>query len=182
MPEAVGDVLLIGGTGMLRPAVHQLVDRGRRVVVASRRPDRAAPPAAGRGEFVPVVAAWQKPEALSDSIVSATGGHPVTHVVVWVHSPYRTAVMGELEHTVASDAIVVQVWGSAGEDPRNVLATERVTLPGRRMRHVILGYAIEAKVSRWLTHTEISDGVLRALDRPEALQIIGQIDPWDHRP
>lgn len=175
-------MLIIGGTGMLRPAVHELIDRGRRVVVASRRPEQAARPETGRGRFVPVIADWQDPETLIDSIVTATGGRSVTQVVVWVHSPYRTAVMGELEHVVTSDAIVVQVWGSAAEDPRKVLATELVTLPGRSMRDVILGYAIEARASRWLTHTEISDGVLHALDRPGALQVIGQIDPWDQRP
>lgn len=182
MPEAVGEVLVIGGTGMLRPAVHELVDRGRRVVVASRRPEQAARPETGRGRFVPVVVDWQEPETLVDSIVTATGGRSVTHVVVWVHSPYRTAVMRELDRVVASDAIVVQVWGSAGEDPRNVLATELVTLPDRRMRDVILGYVREARVSRWLTHTEISDGVLHALDRAEALEVVGQIDLWDQRP
>ena len=63
-----------------------------------------------------------------------------------------------------------------------MLDTELVTLPRRRMRDVILGYAIEAGVSRWLRHTEISVGVLHALDRPEAVQVIGQIDPWDQRP
>lgn len=116
MPETVGDVLFIGGTGILRPAVHELVDRGHRVVVVSRWPEQAVRPETGLGEFVPV----------------------------------------------RSDAIVVQIWGSAAEGPRKV----------------ILGYTREAGVSRWLSHTEISDGVLGALDRPEALHVIGQIDPW----
>lgn len=182
MPEAVGDVLVIGGTGMLRPAVRELVEHGLRVLVASRRPDRASPPEAVRGGFVPVVADWQEPESLVDAVVTAAGGLPVTHVVVWVHSPYRTAVMGELDRVVASDAIVVQVWGSAGEDPRSALVTEQATLPGRRMRDVVLGYVNEARGSRWLTHMEISEGVVHALDRPEALQVVGQIDPWNQHP
>lgn len=182
MPEPIGDVLVIGGTGMLRPAVRDLVEHGLRVLVASRRPDRAAPPETARGRFVPIVADWQNPKTLVDAVASATGGQPVTHVLVWVHSPYRTAVLSELQPLVASDAIVVQVWGSAGEDPRSALATEQATLPGRRMRNVVLGYAREAGASRWLTHTEISAGVLNALDRPEALQVIGQIDPWNQHP
>lgn len=182
MPETSGDVLVIGGTGMLRPAVHELVDRGQTVVVASRRPERAAPPGPGQGRFVPVVATWQEPVALVDSIIAATGGRSVTVAVVWVHSPYRIAVMHELDRVVAPGALVLQVWGSAGEDPRNVRAAELVRLPGRSMRDVILGYAGEAGASRWLTHTEISEGVLGALDLPETDQVIGQLDPWDERP
>lgn len=182
MSEVAGDVLVIGGTGMLRSAVYELVDRDLKVVVASRRPDRAARPATGRGEFVPVVAAWQEPQALVDAIVVATGGRLVTCVVVWVHFPYRAEMMRELARVVAPDAIVVQVWGSASQDPRDVRATEQVTLPGRRMCDVLLGYVSEAGVARWLTHTEISDGVLQALDRTEALQVVGQIDPWEQRP
>ena len=65
---------------------------------------------------MPVVADWQDPQSLIEAVGTATGRHPVTQAIVWVHSPYRTAVMCELDRVVASDAIVVQVWGSAGED------------------------------------------------------------------
>lgn len=182
MADIVPTALVIGGTGMLRPAVHQLLDRGTRVILVSRRPSRATPREEGPGVLVPVAAEWQKPEALADSVLAATDGRPVTHVILWVHSPYRSAVISQLYRIVGPRAVVVQVWASARQDPREVRGAEAGTLPGGAIRDVLLGYAREAGASRWLSHAEISAGVLGALDRTESVQVVGQIDPWDERP
>lgn len=182
MSEIVHNALVIGGTGMLRHAVHELVGRGSRVIAVSRNPDRAAPPQTSPGEFFPVAADWADPKSLVDAIAAATDERRAELVVVWVHTPYRAALMRELERVVAPDAIVVQVWGSAAQDPRGYLTTERVELPGRTSRDVFLGYVIRESGARWLTHREISEGVLHAIDQPEATHTVGQIDPWDQRP
>ncbi len=36
--------------------------------------------------------------------------------------------------------------------------------------------------SRWLTHEEISKGVIDAINNPKGRYIIGQIEPWGQRP
>lgn len=182
MTDIIQTTLVIGGTGMLRPAVHQLLKRGMRVLLVSRRPRRAVPHQEGPGELIPITAEWQKPEALVDAVLMAIDGHPVTHVIVWVHSPYRTAIISELDRAVDANTVVVNVWGSASQDPREVRAAEMGTLAGRDTRDLVLGYAREAGASRWLTHAEISDGVLHVLNGTEPVHIVGQIDPWDQRP
>lgn len=182
MSESFRNVLVIGGTGMLRHAVHELVDRGSRVVVVARNPDGAAPSETGAGEFVPIAADWEAPGSLIDAVSEALNGRRVELVVVWVHAPYRMPLMLELERVVASDAVVVQVWGSAGRDPREALTGERVLLSGRTNRDVVLGYIAGDDGPRWLTDLEISDGALRAIDQAEASRVIGQIDPWSQRP
>lgn len=174
--------LVIGGTGMLRPAVHQLINCGMTVLLVSRRPGRAAPYKDGLGEFIPVEADWGKPEALVDSVLTATDGCSVSHVIVWVHSPYRTAVIRALEQVIAPDAVVINVWGSANQDPREVRLAETSELPGIDTRDVLLGYIRAAGASRWLTHAEISEGVLSTLNRTEHIHTVGQIEPWDQHP
>src|SRR5690606_3732421 len=49
-------------------------------------------------------------------------------------------------------------------------------------REVIRGFVIDAGRSRWLTHREISQGVLEAIraDRPRS--IVGTVTPWPARP
>lgn len=175
-------VLMVGATGMLRPAVHALTHHGHSVTAVSRQPRRAAPPSTMPGRFTAVSADWRDPESLIDAVADAAYGHLFPTAVVWVHSPYRVAVMGGLARGLTADALVVQVWGSASQDPRDVLTSEGVDLPGRTMRHVMLGYVRHTGKSRWLSSTEISDGLLQALQASEPVHVVGHIDPWDQRP
>ncbi|HIW99612.1 MAG TPA: hypothetical protein H9871_05665 [Candidatus Nesterenkonia stercoripullorum] len=175
-------VLMVGATGMLRPAVHALTHRGHSVTAVSRQPGRATPPSTIPGEFTAVSADWRDPESLTDAVADAAHGHLFPTAVVWVHSPYRVAVMRGLARLLTADAVVVQVWGSASHDPRDVLDSQGVDLPGRTMCHVMLGYVRLAGISRWLSSAEISDGVVHALDAAEPVHVVGRIDPWQQRP
>lgn len=54
--------------------------------------------------------------------------------------------------------------------------------PRIRYRQVILGFVIEGGRSRWLTHQEISDGVLKAVHQDAAWSVVGTVEPWSMRP
>lgn len=49
-------------------------------------------------------------------------------------------------------------------------------------RQVILGFAVEGGRSRWLTHDEISGGVVAAVRADEPYRVVGTVDPWSLRP
>src|SRR5699024_6492623 len=122
-------VLIIGGSGMLLPAVRTLLERGATVMVVARRPDRAAPPASTAGEFIPVQGQWSEPGVLVDRVLASARHRnislPLIHgAIVWVHSPHRRAVLDELDRLLAPDATVLQLWGSATRDPRDVMDAE----------------------------------------------------------
>nr|QQZ48808.1 hypothetical protein JKL49_15675 [Phenylobacterium glaciei] len=53
---------------------------------------------------------------------------------------------------------------------------------GCELRQVVLGFKVEEAGSRWLTHDEISDGVLEAARADRLLTIIGQTEPWSAKP
>lgn len=173
--------LVIGGTGMLRPAVHTLIERGHDVAVIARRPERGAPAAGTAGRFLPITGNWREPSSLADGIRATVQDRRARTVIVWVHDPHRFAVMESIEAEVAADATVLHVWGSAGQDPRR-LVPRLDPVDRRSVRHVVLGYVPLGAGARWLTDVEISTAVLRALDTDERITVAGRIEPWHRRP
>jgi NAD(P)-dependent dehydrogenase (short-subunit alcohol dehydrogenase family) len=182
MRDVPPSVLVLGGTGMLRPAVHALLRDGVRVVVVARRPDHAIPEDRLPGDLVPVRADWRDPGAFVDAIVNEAGPRPFAQAILWIHAPHREALISELDRVIDVAATVVRVWGSSTADPRDVLAREGPILPGRSVRDVLLGYAVTEGCARWLHDEEISAGALRALREDRSPQTVGTIDPWDGRP
>lgn len=170
--------VVVGGTGMLAGVVEALAEDGLSVVVPSRRGWRSVVPS--RGEVRSVRARWQEPDELATSVRSALVA-PVELMVAWIHTPHREPVLTALAPSLATAAPVVEVWGSAGADP---LATLPVpTLRDHPTHQVVLGYARSASGPRWLTNSEIADGVStatkRALDahRP-GVHEVGTLRPW----
>ena len=54
--------------------------------------------------------------------------------------------------------------------------------PNVAYRQVILGFQIEGERSRWLTHGEISQGVLQAIADDAEYHVVGVVRPWERRP
>lgn len=141
--------LVVGGTGMLASAVRVLAVEGYQVFLPSRGPRPELP-----GEWI--AADWSDPAAFARAVTRATGDGPVDLFVLWAHRPHRSAVAPLLRPVVGPDTVVVEVAGSAqyretGE--RREYAQSRL---------VVLG----SRDGRWLTHAEISDGVLAARQAP----------------
>ena len=55
---------------------------------------------------------------------------------------------------------------------------------GRRLPEtdLALGFQLEGERSRWLTHEEISSGIIEALERQASRSIVGVVEPWEMRP
>lgn len=50
------------------------------------------------------------------------------------------------------------------------------------LRQVILGFVIVDDGSRWLTHEEISGGVIEAMQSDRGRSVVGAMEPWEERP
>ncbi len=167
--------LVLGGTGMLAGAVATLVDGGWHVVLPSRRRTDT--------EARWIRATWAEPEALADDAAQALGG-PADLLVAWVHREVRATVLRAVAPLLAPAAPVVEVHGSASANPvggcPGPILTEHPT------QQVVLGYVRHAGRTRWLTHQEISagvlDGIRRALDqRPPGMHQVGEFRPVSRR-
>jgi NAD(P)-dependent dehydrogenase (short-subunit alcohol dehydrogenase family) len=171
--------LVLGGTGMLAGVAAALLDDGWRVVLPSRRrPTLPATNGHSRSAFW-VKADWTAPSTLAEAASEALDGKAEL-LVAWVHREVRASVLRAVAPLLAPGAPVVEAHGSASANP--VGGCPEPILPDHPTQQVVLGYVRHAGRTRWLTHQEISAGVLdavhRALDgRPPHVHQVGEFRP-----
>lgn len=172
--------LVLGGTGMLAGCAEVLVADGWHVVLPSRR-HSPIPTADGNGDrkALWVQASWSEPAALAEGAARVLGG-PVDLLVAWVHRTERVSVLRAVAPLLAPGSPVVEVHGSASANP--VGGCPDPVLPGHPTQQIVLGFVRHAGRTRWLTHQEISDGVLdgvrRALaGKSPAVHQVGEFRP-----
>jgi hypothetical protein len=154
--------LILGGTGMLAGVATALLDDGWHVVLPSRRrPSLPATNGNGHGARW-VKADWTEPAALATAAREALGG-PADLLVAWVHQEIRAGVLRAVAPLLAAGAPVIEVHGSSSANP--IGGCPDPVLADHPTQQVVLGYVRHAGRTRWLTHQEISAGVLDAVHR-----------------
>jgi len=155
--EHPGHALVVGGTGMLAGAARGLTERGHIVTCIARRP-------AELGHRITVEPAdYRDPIRLRDVLARATKARgPLELAVCWIHTdaPDATQIVAD---ALAPGARLVQVFGT------RVWPLEPVPIH-IAYRRVLLG----SLDGRWLTHDEISKGVLAAIGRDRPVAVVGE--------
>ena len=176
--------LVVGGTGMLSGVVAELVRDGCHVVVPSRRyapiPLDLPGSATDGRRALWVEADWAAPESFAERAEKALGGKAEL-LVAWVHDAYRDDVLAAITPLLATDAAVVEVRGSSAA--QSVGRELEPSLPAHQTQLVVLGFVRDGEGTRWLTHREISEGVLDAVRRalarrPPATHQIGEVNSY----
>lgn len=154
---------------MLSGVCRALAERGFRVLVLARRERDLGP-----GVRV-LPADYTDADAYETALfeIARETGRPDL-LITWIHSTAPHAA--DAASRILSPSRHVDVLGSASENP----ASKHSPAPGRE--EVVLGFKVESGTSRWLTHEEIVQGVMRAIDQPGVRTIVGQVRPWDARP
>ena len=171
-------ILVVGGTGMLSGLVEALAGDGGRLSLLSRQASQARGGAGFDCDY-------HDAEAFAGTLAAAIArSGPIDLAVAWFHT-LKIAAPGLLAENVTGR--LFQVLGSAVADPAHPDRLARAAsvaegLPDCRLRQVVLGFKDEAGRSRWLTNSEISEGVLDAVRTDRALTFIGQVAPWSARP
>jgi hypothetical protein len=178
-------VLVVGGTGMLRAASLGLAVRAEYVSVLARDEGRLAELADAAthlpGTLMPWSADYRNDADLATTVTSAVEAFgPVDAVVAWIHSdaPNAPVLVARIVGSAGRSFRWFDVVGSGGPDAATRADARREALLAATklsFHRVVLGGAREGSGLRWLTHDEISRGVLDAFDaaRPEAL--VGEI-------
>lgn len=191
-PPAGPHALVVGGTGMLRGLTLALAGRGLVVSVIARNRDRLHALAAAAdsltGAINPIPLDYRDGEELRSALRRALAAYgPVGLAVCWIHSTAPEAV-GQIARVIGSRGArsrLFHVRGSAAANPAEKaqrLPEWLAHCPNVQYRQVILGFVVEGARSRWLTHQEISDGVLAAVDADAPFFIVGTVEPWSMRP
>lgn len=179
--------LVIGGTGMLSGTTHWLVQQNYQVSVIARI----------RRRMKTLIDQSEKPSSITPVLVdycNETDLHSeikrIIHengeirlVVVWIHSIGKNAL------TIVAEVIsknsknkwkLFHVLGSSTDLKKTV---QDVDIPsGCHYRQVQLGFIIENGYSRWLTHKEISHGIIDCIQKDARLHVVGTVEPWEFRP
>lgn len=176
-------LLIVGGTGMLEEASRQLARGARVVTLVARRPERLTG-FAGDAVINRVALDYRTEGALAGALRGAVAAHgPVDLAVTWIHEPGGTAeVIRELARARAPYRLF-HIRGSAAAAP-DLLPLPPVDEwpPECLYRQVILGFTVEGGHSRWLSHQEISQGVLEAVAADAPFTVVGTVRPWSMRP
>ena len=170
--------LVVGGTGMLAPVTHRLAGRFETVSVVARSfQDFLEPP------FNRIVCDYQETAQFHGAVDAAVDRFgPIEHVVAWFHHIQPALKLGA---HLNSRCRFLHLVGSSAGDP-NIDFENRIALlrNSEKLEYqlIVLGFQIGDDGSRWLTHEEICDGVLKAEESQEPTTIIGTLAPWEMRP
>jgi hypothetical protein len=181
--------LVVGGTGMLRLASLELMKRSEMVTSVARTRsslwalDALCPPGGARHRLV--IADWSRPKAFIGAVRSHVlqFGHPEL-AVVWTHEP---GLAIELMSTISGPSGRCLFLHLIGNRVGNPLAEafawreRHPEPPGPHYRQVVLGYERGRAGWRWLTHDEICEGVLEAIEAQVPRFIVGRVSPWPPR-
>ncbi|EJY55896.1 hypothetical protein URH17368_1284 [Alicyclobacillus hesperidum URH17-3-68] len=101
--------------------------------------------------------------------------------VFWIHTDAEEAfgiIAGEISNHVGIPWRLFHVRGSAA-----YLHPEPPKVPPNCMyRQVVLGFVAEETGSRWLTHAEITGGLVEAIRSDCERLVVGTLEPWEKRP
>ncbi|KAK9235367.1 hypothetical protein V1525DRAFT_410238 [Lipomyces kononenkoae] len=158
-----GTSLVIGGTGMLASATCWLAARSERTIVVARHASNFA---SGNQRSLAVDADWADPSfpVLVGQAIEQTG--PIEKALLWLHDP--VAIIPRILPLI-ENAQTVLVLGSRQRQPEILAGKAHITI-------VRLGSIQTDSGRRWLTHDEISNGAIAALQDKQS-RIIG-----DHVP
>ncbi len=145
------------------------------------------------GSIYPVSLDYRRSELLGeevDRVIDLYG--PVDLLLSWIHASAPEAfgvVASVIERRTnrkeGGKTLWYEVLGSAVADPAAGEPERERLLAGYSgidYRSIVLGFEIEGERSRWLTHDEISAGVIDAVHRGRRRSIVGRIEPWERRP
>lgn len=180
--------LIIGGTGMLLDAATSIARSARKSTFVARRAGSHCRLAQQLGEangYQLLLLDWTEPGTFLDALQSHLNRLPAPDLVLgWFHDPGLASLLAaRLE--VRSQCKFVHVIGSGSKNPADLAtwsAAKFTQLPQINYRQVLLGYVREGTASRWLTDTEICNGVLAAISLNAKRIIVGRIAEWERRP
>ena len=178
--------LVIGGSGMLAGVCLWLAREGHRVTVIGRDRRKLDRLSGQNSRISGVSADYSQSAAFSETLNELMKQRgPAGLVVAWIHHSE--------ERVIAQTADAIRLAGGAdfawhlyhvlGSSSNLDEILRSVPVPESCCYHQVqLGFVIEGDRSRWLTHEEISGGVIECIRHHHRRHVVGTLEPWDRRP
>jgi hypothetical protein len=163
---------------MLAGCCRKLLSDSHSVIVMARNETRIR---AISPDIIPLVADYADEQSAED----AFGNRSFDLAVAWVHGR-RSSFRRALARRVTDGGRFVQILGSAEADPSHPdrLDSMKACAEGLPITYqaIVLGFVMDGSTARWLSDSEISDGVFDAIKGRAPLTIVGTVEPWSARP
>ncbi|WP_188454684.1 short-chain dehydrogenase [Virgibacillus oceani] len=178
--------IVIGGTGMLAKVSHYLAASNFDVSVIARsilKHQGLKENCKNPENIHAILADYHNGESLNIGIENALHTYGCPSIVVsWIHSTAPNAlplIIRQISVQYSSFPWrLFHIQGSSGFFQKEYTPVSENCL----YRRVYLGFMIEKSASRWLTHEEISEGVIHAIETDSEKTIVGTVEPWESRP
>lgn len=180
--------MVVGGTGMLAGASRFITAHARVASWLARSPESLAAATEGipRSErCARLVVDYREVTAFARCIAArvAEVGSPDL-VLAWFHSEEPALRLAKQLAAYGTPLRFFHVLGSDDARPDSNMRARRARfeVPGMAYRSIALGFMHDPSGSRWLTHEEISHGVIEAVHSDALASTVRMLDPWSLRP
>ncbi|CAG9614293.1 hypothetical protein BACCIP111899_03520 [Bacillus rhizoplanae] len=177
-------VLVVGGTGMLQEVSKWFIEQGFHTSVIGRnvkRLDEIKNICKASERVTCLAVDYHDSDELRAKIKNSIKKNgPITLVVAWIHSTAIDALqmISEEIDAVSKEWELFHILGSSAYKSNKKVRCSSLCSYYR----IILGFVVEEKCSRWLTHDEIASGVIAGIQHKQLEWIVGTLEPWDARP
>ncbi len=172
--------LVVGGTGMLREVVYDLVRQGYYVSVVARHQATLDQLVVGAPEssssINPLPLDWINGGEFTASLQTAVQDHGTFSVaIVWIHgtAPAAPAIVAQFVHGDYFHIRPSSIGSPNHQDPVDVKQLTELT--NIVYHDIILGSISTGGSTRWLSNAEIASGVLEAIKVKEKRFIVGEL-------
>lgn len=187
MPHA----LIVGGTGMLKGVSHYFTRHGYIVSVIARNPvglNKIIESKSEHGFINPVRVDYSDYYLLEEKLKSAIDNYgKIETAVSWIHNtaleaPYIIADVLNNQNVKCKYIHVLDCEYSLPTKENENLHYTFERFVNLIYKKIILGFIIEDETTRWLTDTEISNGVVDGIINEKDTFIVGKVEPWEKKP
>jgi hypothetical protein len=181
-------VLVVGGTGMLKDVSIYLNKHGAHVSVIGSTENKMASLKTfllDNDNFTPLVLDYRDDKRLKTSLKEIQNKYgPIKKVVSWISTASPNALQIIIEEAGKwNQGTSWSLFHILGSRSKLDEVKDKVAPPPNCNYHQIkLGFIIEDRSSRWLTHKEISQGIINAMGKNDLVTVVGTLDPCEKRP
>lgn len=168
-------ILIVGGTGMLKEASLYYANQNFNVSVIARAKSNKLKNLAQHPNIIPVEVDYSNGILLQKQLQETIDQHgPLQTVISWIHGYAQSAhqVIGEMIYSSPCHYFHLLGSGNLEALQKSMNINPLQNFSNIHYHRIVLGHLS----NRWLTHQEISQGVIHAVEEKEDTYIIGSID------
>ncbi|KAB2331355.1 short-chain dehydrogenase [Bacillus mesophilum] len=178
--------LVIGGTGMLSGVSIWLIDNGYHVSIIARDAEKMKQlqkEASSSSQLTPLLVDYRNNDKLIEKLkVTIKQNGEINIVVAWIHSIAENALQSIISE-VSKESNSWELFHILGSRSNLEEIKNKLAAPSSIAYYQVqLGFKTAGSQSRWLTHREISEGVIENIKKKKQVLIVGQVEPWGNRP